>query len=222
MLMNNLDPESPRTRTTSSAIRLSRPARPGAGLPSNAIVRDCAARRRRYASHPSGKPVVGSERTNGAAVLIATRTWSGMGHLGALPELEQAGPDDVGNTAGSWIYLGPSHPAGQYNFAEGPAHISTARSEDRDPDRGLGGWCRAAPGRHVERRRLRVLEVDEARSRRRRTSFYVDRLTPIRPSLAWAGRPRPVLVRQHIRAVRQLRGDRTRLGESGKLFDLVH
>jgi urocanate hydratase len=229
MLMNNLDPEvAERPQDLVVYGGTGRAARSWAAF--DAIVREL----RRLGDDEtlliqSGKPV-GVFRTNewSPRVLIANSNLVGRwANWDTFRELERAGLTMYGQmTAGSWIYIGTQGILqGTYEtFAElARQHFGGTLEGRVTLTAGLGGMGGAQPlavtmngGTAV------VIEVDEARARRRLDIGYVDRLTASPDeALAWAreaaaaGRPLSVAL---VGNAAEIEPDWARRGER---FDVV-
>jgi urocanate hydratase len=194
MLMNNLDPdvaENPDALVVYGGT--GRAARSWAAF--DAIVREL----RRLADDEtlliqSGKPV-GVFRTHEWAprVLIANSNLVGRwANWDTFRELERAGLTMYGQmTAGSWIYIGTQGILqGTYEtFAECARQYFGGSLRGRVVlTAGLGGMGGAQPLAVTMNEGVAiVIEVDEARARRRQETGYVDRLTAsIDEALGWA------------------------------------
>jgi urocanate hydratase len=229
MLMNNLDPEvaeDPDNLVVYGGT--GRAARSWAAF--DAIVREL----RRLGDDEtllvqSGKPV-GVVRTHPWAprVLIANSNlvgkWATWEHF---RELERAGLMMYGQmTAGSWIYIGTQGILqGTYEtYAEAARqHFGGTLSGTVTLTAGLGGMGGAQPlAVTMNDGACIVIEVDEARARRRLEIGYVDRLTPDpAEALGWARESASRRERVSIALVGNAAEIEPAWAAAGEQFDLV-
>ena len=177
----------------------------------------------------SGKPV-GVFRTHEWAprVLIANSNLVGKwANWDNFRELERAGLTMYGQmTAGSWIYIGTQGILqGTYEtFAElARQHFGESLRGRVTLTAGLGGMGGAQPLAVTMNEGVAlVIEVDEARARRRLEIGYVDRLThSIEEGLAWARAAAAEGRAESIALVGNAAEIEPRLARSGEHFDVV-